>query len=71
MEPIPAGFESWFRHFMALRQGERITYADVDAYQRVAGIELNPVELTAVFAMDRAASSVISEVMKSRTAGKG
>ena len=38
VDPIPAGFEAGSRHFVALRQGERITYADVDAYQRVSGI---------------------------------
>ncbi len=66
---MPKGFESWFVHFMALRQGERITYADIDAYQRVTGVRLNPVELAAVFAMDRAASAVVSEVLKAKAKG--
>ena len=71
VEPIPAGFESWFAHFMQLRKSERITYADVDAYQRVTGVALNPVELAAVFTMDRAANAVVSEMMKAKGSGKG
>lgn len=66
---IPVGFESWYTHFLSLRTGERITYTDVIAYQEVTGMHLNPMELAAVMAMDRAASSAVAEVLKENANG--
>jgi hypothetical protein len=66
---IPEGFESWFIRFMELRKGESVSYADLDAYQRITGCRLSSVEVQAIFAMDRAASSAIAEIMKETSGG--
>jgi hypothetical protein len=62
--PIPEGFECWYRRFLDIRTGEGLTYADVAAYSKVSGVDLSPVEVTALFEMNKAASAVISEITK-------
>ena len=41
-----------------------ITFSDIKAYEDVVGIKLTPVEISAILAMDKAASSAIAEIMK-------
>lgn len=67
--PIPEGFGSWFTRFLDMRTGERLTYADIDAYQRVTGCSVSPVQLKALFAMDRAAASALREIMEASKDG--
>jgi hypothetical protein len=61
---IPEGFESWYVHFMQLHTTDGIRYADIDAYQKVTGLSMTPVEIKALFVMDRAAMSAIASIMK-------
>jgi len=49
---------------MEIRRGEMITFSDIKAYEDVVGIKLTPVEISAILAMDKAASSAIAEIMK-------
>lgn len=63
---IPEGFESWYIRFMELRRGEALKYADIDAYQRITGVQLNAAEIMGLFAMDHGASVAIAEIMEAK-----
>jgi len=62
--PVPEGFETWLVMYMEIKQSEHVTYQDINAYERVTGHRLSPVEVSAVFAMDRGAAKAMVEVMK-------
>jgi hypothetical protein len=49
---------------MEIKRSETVTYQDIDAYERVTGIKLSPIEVSAVLAMDRGATMAMVEVMK-------
>ena len=58
---VPKGFEYLWRMFWDVRQGATqgfsgafLTWADVEAYQRVSGARLDAFELDAIMAMDGA-----------------
>jgi hypothetical protein len=56
---------------MDIRTGERLTYADIAAYESVMQVSLTGVEIEALFAMDRGAQESITKVMKENTPNAG
>lgn len=58
---IPAGFETVYARFWQLYRGERVTYSELDAFSRTTGIELTPLEIDAVMAMDGAAAAYMAD----------
>jgi len=67
----PPGFEAWMDHFLQLRTGENITHQEIVAFCSLYSIRMLPIEVSAILAMDRAASSTISEIMKEDNASTG
>jgi hypothetical protein len=64
---IPEGFEIVAARFWELYRGERITFSELEAYMRTTGIELSPIEIDAIMAMDGEAASYMGErVAKAR-----
>jgi hypothetical protein len=66
---IPHGFESWFARYLSLRTGDGVSWQDIDSYERVQGTKLTPVEIEGIFAMERAASSVIAQIIAENAGG--
>jgi hypothetical protein len=75
---VPEGFEYLMDTFFRLRQGcassmegVRITWADVEAYKRATGCDLDAFEVNAIMEMDRAARETVAEMMKDRAKETG
>jgi len=52
-------------------EGVRITWADVEAYKRTTGCDLDAFEVNAIMEMDRAARETVTEMMKDRAKETG
>jgi hypothetical protein len=66
--PVPEGFGYLWNLFWNLRAGAsegfggaRITWADIEAYKRATGADLDAFEIEAVMAMDQALRDAMSE----------
>ena len=57
------------QRFLTLKKEGPITFSEVLAYQQLYGIELSPMEISAIMAMDRGYSVGVAEALKESGGG--
>jgi len=62
--PVPDDFGWWMGLFSTIRRGETITFQDIDAFERVTCVKLNPMEIDVILAMDKGASAAMAEILR-------